>query len=58
MTTQVLEMLDHDKLQISDRELNSEMVDRICELLSGFLVDDKEAETFRKNLHSIRYSGF
>lgn len=58
MTTQVLEMLDHDKLQISDRELNSEMVDRICELLSGFLVDDKEAKTFRKNLHSIRYSGF
>jgi hypothetical protein len=47
MSSAVLEMLTDDNLVISDRELDSTLVDHICELISGFLPLGSESESYR-----------
>ena len=53
MSNQVLEMLTNDELVISDRELDSEIVDKICEMISGYLIENKETDSYRKSIYEI-----
>ena len=44
----VLDMLKDNQLEIADNELNTEIVDRICELVSGFMLKKENSEEFCK----------
>ena len=57
MNEQILKNIQEDELRVSDREIGSEMVDQLCELISGFLLKEKEPPVYCKQILIIN-SGY
>ena len=57
MNEQILKNIQGDELRVTDREIGSEMVDQLCELISGFLLKEKEPPVYCKQI-CITNSGY
>ena len=52
MSAQTFELISNGTLSVSDRELSIEIVDNICELISGFVPDKNDPGNYR-NFYNI-----